>query len=65
MNWAASTPEMMVVPGVTRMSRRVSLETILPSSAAMMVDQGAYGAAQVISRKAYGGGREKDELRGI
>ena len=28
-------------------------------------DQGAYGAAQVISRKAYGGGREKDELWGI
>ena len=28
-------------------------------------NQGAYGAAQVISRKAYGGGREKDELRGL
>ena len=36
-NWATSTPEIMVIPGVTMMSSRVSLETILPSSAAMMV----------------------------
>ena len=36
-NWAMSTPEMMVTPGVTMMSRRVSLDTILPSSAATMV----------------------------
>ena len=36
-NWAMSTPEIMVTPGVTMMSRRVSLDTILPSSAATMV----------------------------
>ena len=31
-NWATSTPEIMVMPGVTMMSRRVSLDTILPNS---------------------------------
>ena len=36
-NQFTSTPEIMVIPGVTMMSSRVSLETILPSSAAMMV----------------------------
>ena len=36
-NWAISTPDIMVSPGVTMMSRRVSLDTILPSSAATMV----------------------------
>ena len=35
-NWT-STPEIMVMPGVTMISRRVSLDTILPSSAATMV----------------------------
>ena len=36
-NCAARMPEMMVTPGVTRISTGVSLETIFPSSAAMMV----------------------------
>ena len=36
-NWAASTPEMMVTAGGARMSTRVSLEIILPSSVEMMV----------------------------
>ena len=36
-NWAIKTPEMMVTPGVTRMSTRVSLDTSFPSSAATMV----------------------------
>ena len=37
-NWAISVPAVMVTPGVTRMSTRVSLDTSLPSSVAMMVD---------------------------
>ena len=36
-NWEASTPEVMVIPGVTRISTGVSLETNFPSSVAMMV----------------------------
>ena len=41
-NWATSTPEIMVMPGVTMMSRRVSLDTILPNSAATMVATDVY-----------------------
>ncbi len=36
-NWATSTPEMIVTPGVTMMSSLVSLETSFPSSVAMTV----------------------------
>ena len=36
-NWEASTPEVMVIPGVTRISTGVSLETNFPSSVAIMV----------------------------
>ena len=36
-NCATSTPEMIVTPGVTRISRRVSFDTIFPSSAAAIV----------------------------
>ena len=36
-NCAARIPEVIVIPGVTRMSTGVSFDTILPSSAAMIV----------------------------
>ena len=36
-NWAISTPEMIVTPGVTKISTRVSFDTILPSSVATTV----------------------------
>ncbi len=37
-NCAVRTPQMMVMPGVTKISMRVSLDTSLPASAAMTVE---------------------------